>query len=184
MNDASYAASDYDTLADTPLVMAAPNAIKTAEFAVSGKPHRVIFFDHTERIKNPDAYVAVLRARRRAETRIMGVTPYDRYEFCFDVDGMGGGLEHLNACRIALPSDAPPEALAGFFAHEFFHLWNVKRIRPRVLGPFDYVNPPKTRNLWFAEGVTEYYAAITLRRAGFELPDQFMKSWGRKNRRL
>jgi hypothetical protein len=56
--------------------------------------------------------------------------------------------------------------MAAFAAHEFFHLWNVKRLRPVGLGPFDYIHPPRIRHLWFCEGVTDYYAGLTLRRAG------------------
>ncbi len=107
----------------------------------------------------------------------MGGTPYSRYAFLFDVNGQGGGLEHLNCCRIAIRSRGNLRRLAPLAAHEFFHLWNIKRIRPAVLGPFDYIRPPKTRNLWFAEGVTEYYAYIATRRAGLMSEEEFLNHW-------
>ena len=124
-------------------------------FTLNGKPHRAVFFDKAQQIPDVKAYEPVLIAIASAGSRLMGGSPYERYEWFFDVGGQGGGLEHLNSSRLALWPGREPNRAADFIAHEFFHLWNVKRIRPSVLGPFDYVNLPQTRNLWFAEGVTE-----------------------------
>ncbi len=162
---AAYSAPDYDTLADSPLVFGAKKALVTREFRVRNIVHSLVFFDHVEEIRDFDQYAPVLQKIVEAETEIMGSAPYPRYTFFCDVDGRGGGLEHLNSCRVALSPDDAPTREAPFFAHEFFHCWNIKRIRPAVLGPFDYVHPPRTRNLWFAEGVTEYYARVAVRRA-------------------
>src|SRR5205807_2272699 len=128
-------------------------------------------------VREIDAYPEILRRVVEAEARIMGGLPAQDYTFFVDVGGRGGGLEHLNSCRIALPLEVSARDSAAFFAHEFFHLWNVKRIRPRSLGPFDYIHPPQTRNLWFAEGVTEYYAHVAVRRAGLASEPEFLSHW-------
>ena len=175
---AVFSAPDYDTLADSPLLAAPAADLKTLKFMRNGKPHRAVFFDAANQIANIKDYEPILTSVAQAESEIMGETPYDRYEWFFDVGGRGGGLEHLNSSRIALRPDDTPRRAAVFIAHEFFHLWNVKRIRPRVLGPFDYVHPPRTRNLWFAEGVTEYYARIATRRAGLRTEREFLDHWG------
>jgi len=171
----AYAAPDYDTLADSPVVMAAPGALVVREFTLKGIAHHIVLFGQPDRVSDPDAYVPILQKIAQAETTIMGGIPYARYDFLLDIEGVGGGLEHLNCCRIGFPGDLP--YLAPLAAHEFFHLWNVKRIRPRVLGPFDYIHPPRTRNLWFCEGITEYYAHIARRRAGLTTPEEFLQHW-------
>ena len=181
---AAFSAPDYDTLADSPLVFGAKEAIITRDFVFNGVKHTVVFFDHAEQVKNCDAYVPMLQSIVQAETRIMGgATPYPQYAFFCDVNGRGGGLEHLNACRVALWQGASPNQMAPFFAHEFFHCWNIKRIRPLVLGPFDYVHPPVTRNLWFAEGVTEYYSRVATCRAGLVSEQSFLTHYDRAIRR-
>jgi predicted metalloprotease with PDZ domain len=175
-NAARFLAPDYDTLADSPLLMAAPDAMTTREFTLNGVTHRAVYFGRKDSVKDFDVYTPMLRQIAEAENRIMGVTPYARYDFFFEVGGRGGGLEHLNAARLSF-FPAQPRFIAPFVAHEFFHLWNVKRIRPRVLGPFDYIHPPRTRNLWFAEGVTEYYAHVATCRAGLYSEDDFYRHW-------
>jgi predicted metalloprotease with PDZ domain len=181
----SFQAPDYDTLADSPVVMGANGAITVREFTYKGVSHRAVFFGAQDRLRAVDDFVPVLQKIVKAESALMGgELPYSRYDFLFDVDGRGGGLEHLNACRIALGEEETPLFAVSFCAHEFFHLWNVKRIRPRVLGPFDYIHPPHTRNLWFAEGVTEYYAHLAALRAGLTAPDGFLQHYRSAWRRM
>jgi predicted metalloprotease with PDZ domain len=102
----------------------------------------------------------------------MGGTPYKRYVFFFHgTNGGSGGLEHLNSTQITFGRYAQDntDAYHRFqfvIAHEFYHLWNVKRIRPEVLGPFDYSRPQHTRNLYVSEGMTSYFAALSLVRSG------------------
>jgi predicted metalloprotease with PDZ domain len=172
-----FSAPDFDTLADSPIVMADKDVMKVREFSVGGKPHKAVFFGNVPRTMDADAWVPVLKRIVEAEAKLMGGMPYDRYTFFFDVNGRGGGLEHANSARMAIGAGSDPKRTAGFIAHEFFHAWNVKRIRPRVLGPFDYITPPKTRNLWFAEGVTDYYAQIAMRRAGLTSENDFLGQW-------
>jgi predicted metalloprotease with PDZ domain len=181
---AGFAAPDYDTLADSPIVAADTDGMTVRQFEVDHVPHRAVFFHEQPAAGQADAFVAVLQKVAQAENDIMGGPPYSRYDFFFDVGGGGGGLEHLNAARLLLWPGEGPRSSAAFVAHEFFHLWNVKRIRPAVLGPFDYVHPPKTRNLWFAEGVTEYYAHVAVRRAGLVSQPEFFQHWRRAINRM
>jgi predicted metalloprotease with PDZ domain len=100
--------------------------------------------------------------------------PYERYTFFFHIGkpaaGAGGGMEHANSTAIFVPSE---EDVLDVAAHEFFHLWNVKRIRPATLDPVDYTKEQYTRALWFAEGVTSTYAAYTLVRTQLWSKEQF-----------
>jgi predicted metalloprotease with PDZ domain len=101
---------------------------------------------------------------------IIGEIPYKHYTFIAIGPG-GGGIEHLNSTTIAfsgtgLTADAAKKRMYSFLAHEYFHHYNVKRIRPIELGPFDYDNGSKTTMLWLSEGFTVYYEYVVLRRAG------------------
>ena len=132
-----------------------------------------------------------------------GEIPYHDYTFILHLrSNTGGGLEHLNSTALGYPRfgfgpepkessegvnsagpNAPrPRTYRGFLslvAHEFFHLWNVKRIRPDALGPFDYKKENYTRSLWVAEGITDYYARLVLRRAGLVSDKEFLKESAR-----
>jgi predicted metalloprotease with PDZ domain len=97
------------------------------------------------------------------------------------VGGRGGGLEHLNSTTIGVASDMlarHPAGAQSVSAHEFFHTWNVKRIRPVELGPFDYERPVRTVNLWVSEGVTEYYMEVILARSGVGSAADFARRLG------
>ena len=117
-----------------------------------------------------DKLVKATQFVSQAETDFFGGAPYDRYVWHFAVmdraDG-AGGLEHLSSTQISLAAGVGPRAVS-VFAHEFFHLWNVKRIRSKVLGPFDYTKVPETGALWWLEGVTDYYASHLLHRYGWD----------------
>src|SRR5437588_4469580 len=108
----------------------------------------------------------------------MGGPPYRLYDVFIDVGGRGGGLEHLNSHRFAWARGADPKFAGGLVAHEFFHLWNVKRIRPAILGPFNYSRESPTHLLWASEGVTSYYADLLLERSGIDLPVEFIGRMG------
>jgi predicted metalloprotease with PDZ domain len=172
--EAAFRAPDYDTLADSPLVV---GDFVTRSFSFAGRPHTLVFFDSHKGL-DYDSFLPLVEKVVTEENRLMGGPPYPRYSFFIDVNGRGGGLEHLNAQRIAWGRGYPIRFAAGFVAHEFFHLWNVKRVRPVVLGPFDYVNPPKTRNLWWCEGVTEYFADVSTLRAGLTSEEDFLAQQG------
>lgn len=113
------------------------------------------------------------------ELKLMGGAPFGHYTFFLHIGkgaaGAGGGMEHANATAISVPSD---DYLAGVAAHEFFHLWNVKRIRPATLEPVDFTKEQYTRALWFAEGVTSTYGAYTLERSGIWNKERFYADLG------
>ena len=106
------------------------------------------------------------------QVSLMGGAPFREYMFLFHVGTNfgGGGMEHSNCTAIS--ADIPAQ-LPSYSAHEFFHTWNVKRIRPQALEPVDYTKEMWTRSLWFAEGVTNTYETYTLVRTGLWSPQQF-----------
>jgi len=119
------------------------------------------------------------------QNRIMGEAPYDLYTVFFNVIhgpiDFGGGLEHsasqydiMPALAFADPSGALGDFMYPLLSHEFFHLWNVKRIRPAEMWPYDYHAEQYTPLLWWSEGVTDYYADLTNLRSGLWTPDEFL----------
>src|SRR5207302_5028879 len=118
-----------------------------------------------------------------AETAWMNDRPFRTYLFLchFPRDSGGGGMEHAYSTAIEVNAQVladNPLAFADVTAHEFFHLWNVKRIRPQSLEPVDYTREMWTPALWFAEGVTSTYAAYTLVRTGIWNHAQFLADLG------
>src|SRR5713101_2790036 len=105
--------------------------------------------------------------------------PFERYTFLVHLGkgatGLGGGMEHSNSTAISVRTE---EEFPNVAAHEFFHLWNVKRIRPASLEPVDYTKEQYTRALWFAEGVTSTYASYTLVRTHVWNKEQFYEDLG------
>jgi predicted metalloprotease with PDZ domain len=172
-----YTAPSYDVLADAPIEM---GDFAEERFEAGGRPISVVLYgqyDHIDRTKLVDY------CKRIAETEIafFGDAPFHRYLFEFRTTNTGtggaGGLEHLGSTEIGTVS-LVDDRVRSVIAHEYFHLWNVKRIRPYVLGPFDYVDPPRTRNLWWSEGVTSYYGDLLSRRGGLNTDDEYLKHLG------
>lgn len=169
LDPASFFAPSYDVLVDSPVLMGDARSLAVRQLEIEGVPHRVAWwrrpgapaFDTT-------AFVAPVPPIVEQVKRIFGWIPYRDYSFLF-IDGTGGGLEHLNSTTIGISAAAiARDSLAhvDVTAHEYFHHWNVKRIRPVALGPFDYQRAPRTRSLWLSEGVTDYFASAIVRRAG------------------
>lgn len=163
-DDGVFTAPDYDALVDAPILIG--DRVER-RLTLAGRDYTIAYYGN-HRGADYSAGASLLRSVAEAATEYMGGAPYERYVLFLDMDGRGGGLEHANAARIAVPKGAWGESTARFVAHEFFHLWNVKRIRPVCLGPFDYSRGPETPNLWFCEGVTEYVAGALALRAGLE----------------
>lgn len=162
-----YRAPDMDVLYDSPFLC---GPLDIVDFTALGKPHRLALWGRGNYDK---AFLArYVQTVVETEGRMMGGLPYDNYTFLLLLrDGGGGGLEHLNSTAIVLSPYSFRDPLRftdnlEVIAHEYFHLWNVKRIRPDALGPFDYENENYTRSLWVAEGITSYYEDVFLRRAG------------------
>jgi predicted metalloprotease with PDZ domain len=162
-----YIAADYDVLLDSPIYLGSP-AIH--EFEVDRVPHRLVnegeggLWDGPRSARDVEAIV-------RAHKAFWGSLPYEKYVFFNLLVESGGGLEHRNstvlmASRWATRSRSSYLAWLNLASHEFFHTWNVKRLRPVELGPFDYENEVYTPSLWVAEGITSYYDRLLVRRAG------------------
>lgn len=158
----------YDELVDAPFELG-----RFEEFQLSGvnPPIRVIVHGDSWSKKKIEHD---LKRICEYELKLMDGAPFENYTFIYHVGkaatGSGGGMEHANATAIASSSD---EYLQGVSAHEFFHLWNVKRIRPASLEPVDYTKEQFTRSLWFAEGVTSTYGSFALVRSGLWSKQQF-----------
>lgn len=173
-----YEAPDYDTLADAPGI--ASPTLDIVQFDQAGTTYHLAFQGP---VSIPPAELAESVRRIVAVTVEMfgGKAPFADYWFLYHVvpGGRFHGVEHLNSTSITVPSSVFEERLQRFYsitAHEFFHAWNVKRIRPQVLGPFDYSQEVYTRNLWVAEGVTSYYDDLLCRRAGVLSVEDYLRS--------
>jgi predicted metalloprotease with PDZ domain len=165
--------ADYDALADNPIEVG-----KFEEFTLEGLTPEVRVVIHGDSFKKKDVENE-LRRICEYETNLMHGAPYPRYLFILHIGkgsaGAGGGMEHANSTAISVSSG---EYLSGVAAHEFFHLWNVKRIRPATLYPVDYSKEQYTRALWFAEGVTSTYGSYTLERSGLWSKQQLYHDLG------
>ena len=173
----TFAAPDFDTLYDCPILVGNQEILT---FEAAGKPHTVAAYDlgSFDRAK----FTGDLGKIVEAAAALMGELPYRHYAFLVIGPG-GGGLEHLNSTAVALnpASLASARGYQGwlsFIAHEYFHLFNVKSIRPIALGPFDYDRENYTDLLWFSEGVTVYYEYMLLNRAGLMTRDEVLERLG------
>jgi predicted metalloprotease with PDZ domain len=170
-----YRAPDFDTLVDSPILVGNPAVY---EFVVDGKRHFLVnegedgVFDGARAAKDLEMVV-------REHRRMWGSLPYDKYLFLNVITEAAGGLEHKNS-TVMMTSRWTTRTRRAYLAwletasHEFFHTWNVKRLRPVELGPFDYETEVLTRSLWLAEGFTDYYGALALHRAGLTTRDEFL----------
>lgn len=180
----TFRAPDYETLVDSPIV-AGPLTVR--RFEVAGRPHFVVSVGDTDGWDG-DRAASDLRRFVEENRRFWGELPYRKYVFLLLFRPGGGGLEHKNSNLSTVvarprprpdgapaPADAPWPSL-GLQAHEYVHLFNVKRLRPVELGPFDFETAPTTGSLWMAEGVTSYYSGLLLTRAGLQTPETYLVS--------
>jgi predicted metalloprotease with PDZ domain len=181
----TFFAADFDTLVDSPFEI----GIHTHhEFTVLGKPHDfVIWGEGNHDVKRIMQDTATLI---ETEAEIFGGLPYDRYLFLLHLSNGGfGGLEHkncttLNFNRFGFRKQDNYLRFINLVAHEFFHTWNVKRLRPKGLEVFDYDQENYTPSLWFSEGTTSYYDQIIPLRAKLYDAKHFLKAMGDSITRL
>jgi predicted metalloprotease with PDZ domain len=164
----TFAARNYDQMVDSPVEI---GAFAQAFLPEGGANYRIVV-DAAASAYDMSHLLQMVRTIVRTETAWMDDRPFNDYLFIFHfLHGPGGGgMEHSNAAVIEMSAEAAkndPGTLASLTAHEFFHLWNVKRIRPQSLEPIDYAHEQYTSALWFAEGVTNTVADYTLMRAGW-----------------
>ncbi len=171
---ACFKAGTYDLLTDAPAEI---GTFSEFRFVENGAHYRVVMDALHGAQWNQDQIEDWLRKITGYETRMMRTAPFHEYLFIYHIGrgAGGGGMEHSNGTAIAVPDFSEIPAVT---AHEFFHLWNVKRIRPASLTPYDYEHPMWTRSLWFAEGVTSTYAAFTMVRSGLWTPDEYYNHVG------
>ncbi len=163
----TFTAPNYDTLIDQPAEL---GVFTRVDKTIKGIPISVVMVGG-ETARHARWAEAVLKLAQ-AGIQLFGSAPFERYVFFFHFTREGsffGGLEHLNSTvlRMSPASLRQPDAEnLTLVAHEFTHAWNVKRIRPAALGPFDYTRPVRVKDLWFAEGVTDYFAPRMIVEAG------------------
>ncbi|HEX6813804.1 MAG TPA: hypothetical protein VF384_19440 [Planctomycetota bacterium] len=159
-----YTARDYDWLLDSPIVL---GTVTTTTFDVFGARHEWTAFgsdsgwDTTRLVQNLQPITSEL-------CRAFGAVPFQRYVFLAGFRNANGGLEHLDSTLLSANARQRPDDphFLSFVAHEYAHAFNVKRLRPVELGPFDYENPPSTPSLWISEGLTTWFGDLALARSG------------------
>ncbi len=181
----TYLARNFENLADCPTVMGDFDEFVTTAL---GKPIHIVV--------DPKGQVAPEAGEKlkeyvsrviEAEGKIFGGLPYDEYWVLYVTGKLrgGGALEHENSTNVMMPSmPSDPRFVIGVTAHEHFHAWNVKRIKPAGLIPYDYSKEQYTRELWFAEGFTSYYGDLSARRAGLTSVDDYLRGIASAIRRL
>ncbi len=172
-----FVAPDFDILYDSPIEVGNQDIF---EFTAANVKHEVAMYGggnyDKETLKRDMAKIV------EQQTKVFGVNPNKRYVFIVhNYSSGGGGLEHLNstvlgASRDGYNSEAGLTRFLSLVSHEYFHLWNVKRLRPIALGPFNYDEENYTHNLWIAEGFTAYYQDIFLERARLISVDQYLST--------
>lgn len=181
----TFLAADYDTLVDSPFEIG-PH--QHYAFAVQGIPHEFVIWG--EGNLKPSKVLQDTQRVVETEAALFGGLPYDRYLFLLHLVPQGyGGLEHKNACSLIYSrlGFSEPESYQRFVqlvAHEFFHLWNIKRIRPKALETFDYEGENYTPSLWFSEGTTSYYDLLIPFRAGIYNAQTFLDAVSKDITRL
>lgn len=174
---------NYDILIDTPTEISRNWTMD--DFRVDGRTYRVVVHSFGDEGGRRKQLVSDLEKIVRAETTMWGPPEFETYTFLLHFandDLSGDGMEHLVSTNIIQPGAlAEPETYEETLeaaAHEFFHVWNVKRLRPVELGPWDFTRPVSTRGLWVAEGITEYYGELMMRRAGLWSDEKILERLG------
>jgi predicted metalloprotease with PDZ domain len=171
----TFRAENFDILYDSPFEV---SDFTVLSFEVKGIPHRIVI--DGEGNYDPERVRSSVKKIVETQAAMMGEIPYHDYTFFLHLrTNGGGGLEHLNSTalifrRFGFATEPGFRDFLSLVSHEFFHLWNVKRIRPDALGPFDYSKENYTKLLWVAEGITEYYSGLHVRRAGLMSEQEYL----------
>jgi predicted metalloprotease with PDZ domain len=170
----TFSAPDFDLLYDCPTMF---GNFEQLHFDVKGVPHTIVL-EGIPRSISRDKIVSDFKTIVTMATELMGDIPYKHYTFLCIGKG-AGGVEHLTSAAMlsngdGLTTSQGYEGWLGFASHEYFHTFNVKRIRPIALGPFDYDRENYTDMLWVSEGFTSYYTSLILERAGLTTKDQYL----------
>lgn len=171
-----YVAQNFDELVDSPIVA---GNINVYPFTAGGIEHQLVnvgesgYWDGAKAAKD-------LQQMVEEHHRMWGNVPYDRYLFLNMISESGGGLEHDNSTLImtsrwSFRDERRYKSWLSLASHEFFHTWNVRRLRPKSLVEYDYENEIYTRSLWIAEGITSYYQDLALVRAGLLSEKEYLE---------
>lgn len=166
----TFTATGYTQLIDSPTVVG--RGIK-----VQDGPIRIVAIGQTDGADLKEFQDVGEQVALEAAQMLPGIE-WKQYTFFLDFGGGGGGLEHTNSCRIGMWTKNPAQA-RGIMFHEFFHCYNVKRIKPEAIWKFDYSKAPKIDSLWWLEGVTDYFASVFQVRAGAMSQEDFLTNLGR-----
>ncbi len=171
---------NWDILIDTPTEIG-PDWTQD-DFQVDGKKYHVMVHSFGAEGGKRAALIKDIEKIVRAEVAMWGPPEFDEYTFLLHFaadDHSGDGMEHLTSTQIiqsrSLSEPGVYDSTLDTVAHEFFHVWNVKRLRPLGLGPWDFTRPANTRGLWVAEGFTNYYGHLMTRRAGLWNDQKFLE---------
>jgi predicted metalloprotease with PDZ domain len=171
---------NWDILIDTPTEIA-PDWTQDS-FEAGGRKYHVVVHSFGPEGGKRAALVKDIEKVVRAQVAMWGAPEFQEYTFLIHFaadDRSGDGMEHLTSTQIiqpgALADPGAYDSTLGTVSHEFFHVWNVKRLRPQELGPWDFTRPLATRSLWIAEGFTTYYGHLMLRRAGLWDDKKFLE---------
>lgn len=174
----TFEAENLDVLIDSPIEIGTQ---KVLSFDLNGIPHKIAMYGEAQ--FDEAKVTADFKKVCEAALSVVDEHPCKDYTFLIhNLSAGGGGLEHLNSttCQTSRTVYADAKRYQGFLsliAHEYFHLWNVKRIRPKALGPFDYENENYTHLLWFSEGCTSFYQSYILRRANLMTPEDYLNTY-------
>ncbi|NEO51975.1 MAG: M61 family metallopeptidase [Okeania sp. SIO3B5] len=180
-SDNTFEAVDFDTLVDSPFEI---GTHQLYQFEVQGKAHQLVIWGTGN--AEPEKLIPDINKIIDVEARLFGGLPYEKYLFLLHLSGQGfGGLEHKFSCTLNYPrfsfrSKEKRDRFMQLVAHEFFHLWNVKRIRPQALEVFNYEQENYTPSLWFCEGTTSYYDLLIPFRAGVYDVQTFLQGLGKE----
>ena len=172
----AYRAANFDTLVDSPIL--AGNPARYA-FTVDGTPHALVNIGEDGVWDGPRSAADVERIVREQHDT-WGFFPYERYLFLNMLVEAGGGLEHVDSTLLMTSRWTTRDRdrylrWLVLVSHELFHAWNVKRLRPAALGPFDYEDEVLTPSLWMVEGLTVYYGLLAVHRADLSTREEFLE---------
>ncbi|WP_435354923.1 M61 family metallopeptidase [Emticicia sp. SJ17W-69] len=173
----TYFSPNFDILVDSPIEIGTHRVLT---FKASGIPHSLAIFSYAPLQYDEKKVLDAFKKVTEAAATVIGENPCENYTFInHQILNPSGGLEHLNSTTCqnfpnAFVNDNAIKNSMGLFSHEYFHLWNVKRIRPIALGPFDYDNENYSHSLWVSEGITSFYQWNILLRAEILTPDEYL----------
>jgi predicted metalloprotease with PDZ domain len=174
----TFSAPDFDTFYDCPTLLGTQELV---QFELKGIPHRIVLENVPPGV-NREKMTADLKRMVDAAVRLMGDIPYKHYTFLMMGQG-NGGIEHTNSAAISfngnsLMTEGGYRRWLSYVCHEYFHHYNVKRIRPLALGPFDYDRENLTNMLWVSEGLSVYYQDLVILRAALLTREQYLEKMG------